>query len=173
MWVNRSTVSPFHTLKYCTCRFVLGFHPLWYRTFHRSYLPLWRKLIHLSISQSFVVETFTASLPFALTLIHIIILHVLDIVYLREGLSKSTIFVSKTMSMILAAIIIIFLLANAPGVIMNILTLCDIKIRFSWLTQIFWMLSNCSNSFVYVLFSKTTRTVFTNMFTCKYFRNEN
>lgn len=127
----------------------------------------------MSMSQSVVVEIFVTSLPFSVSLIPIIILHVLNIVNLRRGLSQSNVHVSKTMSMILAAIIIIFLVANTPVIILNILYLCGIETHIDWLAQTFWMLSYCSNPFVYVFYSKTARAVVTNAFTCKYFRNKN
>lgn len=87
------------------------------------------------------------SIPFFVSLIPIIILHVLNILRLRKGLSQSNVHVSKTMSMILAAIIIIFLVANSPVIIFNILFLCDIQTQLLWLGQNFWMLSYCSNPF--------------------------
>lgn len=71
----------------------------------------------MSLSQSVVVEIFMTSLPFFVSLIPIIILHVLNVVSLRKGLSQSNNHVSKTMSMVLAAIIIIFIVANTPVLI--------------------------------------------------------
>lgn len=128
----------------------------------------------MSLSQSVVVEIFMTSLPFFVSLIPIIILHVLNIVSLRKGLSQSNNHVSKTMSMVLAAIIIIFIVANTPVFILNILVLCGIETeQTDWLAQTFWMLSYCSNPFVFVFYSKTARAVVTNAFTCKYFRNKN
>lgn len=128
----------------------------------------------MSLSQSVVVEIFMTSLPFFVLLIPIIILHVLNIVSLRKGLSQSNNHVSKTMSMVLAAIIIIFIVANTPVFILNILVLCGIETeQTDWLAQTFWMLSYCSNPFVFVFYSKTARAVVTNAFTCKYFRNKN
>lgn len=128
----------------------------------------------MSLSQSVAVEIFMTSLPFLVSLIPIIILHVLNIVSLRKGLSQSNNHVSKTMSMVLAAIIIIFIVANTPVFILNILVLCGIETeQTDWLAQTFWMLSYCSNPFVFVFYSKTARAVVTNAFTCKYFRNKN
>lgn len=128
----------------------------------------------MSLSQSVVVEIFMTSLPFFVSLIPIIILHVLNIVSLRKGLSQSNNHVSKTMSMVLAAIIIIFIVANTPVFILNILVLCGIETeQTDWLAQTFWMLSYCSNPFVFVFYSKTARAVVTNAFTCKNFRNKN
>lgn len=128
----------------------------------------------MSLSQSVVVEIFMTSLPFFVSLIPIIILHVLNVVSLRKGLSQSNNHVSKTMSMVLAAIIIIFIVANTPVFILNILVLCGIETeQTDWLAQTFWMLSYCSNPFVFVFYSKTARAVVTNAFTCKYFRNKN
>lgn len=128
----------------------------------------------MSLSQSVAVEIFMTSLPFFVSLIPIIILHVLNIVSLRKGLSQSNNHVSKTMSMVLAAIIIIFIVANTPVFILNILVLCGIETeQTDWLAQTFWMLSYCSNPFVFVFYSKTARAVVTNAFTCKYFRNKN
>lgn len=101
----------------------------------------------MSESQSVIVEIFMTSIPFFVSLIPIIILHVLNILRLRKGLSQSNVHVSKTMSMILAAIIIIFLVANSLVIIFNILFLCDIQTQLFWLGQNFWMLSYCSNPF--------------------------
>lgn len=126
----------------------------------------------MSESQSVVVEIFMTSVPFFVSLIPIIILHVLNIVRLRKGLSQSNVHVSKTMLMILAAIIIIFLVANTPAIIFNLLYLYAIQTQLFWFGQNFLMLSNCSNPFVYVFYSKTARAVVTNAFTCKYFRNK-
>lgn len=112
------------------------------------------------------------SIPFFVSLIPIIILHVLNILRLRKGLSQSNVHVSKTMSMILAAIIIIFVVANTPAIILNFLYLYAIQSQLFLFGQHFLMLSNCSNPFVYVFYSKTTRTVVSNVFTCKYFRNK-
>lgn len=124
----------------------------------------------MSLSQSVVVEIFMTSLPFFVSLIPIIILHVLNVVSLRKGLSQSNNHVSKTMSMVLAAIIIIFIVANTPVFILNILVLCGIETeQTDWLAQTFWMLSYCSNPFVFVFYSKTARAVVTN----KYFSNKN
>lgn len=128
----------------------------------------------MSLSQSVVVEIFMTSLPFFVSLIPIIILHVLNVVSLRKGLSQSNNHVSKTMSMVLAAIIIIFIVANTPVFILNILVLCGIETeQTDWLAQTFWMLSYCSNPFVFVFYSKTARAVVTNAFTFKYFSNKN
>lgn len=114
----------------------------------------------MSLSQSVVVEIFMTSLPFFVSLIPIIILHVLNVVSLRKGLSQSNNHVSKTMSMVLAAIIIIFIVANTPVFILNILVLCGIETeQTDWLAQTFWMLSYCSNPFVFVFYSKTARAV--------------
>lgn len=107
-----SIVPPVHTLKSGFCGFVIKFHPLC------SYLPFWTEFIIY-----FWVSLF----------------HVLSNIHLPKCLSNSTIFISKTMSMILAAIILIFLLANSPGFIMNSLTLCDINIKISSFAPIFWM----------------------------------
>lgn len=128
----------------------------------------------MTLSQSVVVEIFMTSLPFFVSLIPIIILHVLNVVSLRKGLSQSNNHVSKTMSMVLAAIIIIFIVANTPVFILNILVLCGIETeQTDWLAQTFWMLSYCSNPFVFVFYSTTARAVVTNAFTCKYFSNKN
>lgn len=128
----------------------------------------------MSLSQSVVVEIFMTSLPFFVSLIPIIILHVLNVVSLRKGLFQSNNHVSKTMSMVLAAIIIIFIVANTPVFILNILVLCGIETeQTDWLAQTFWMLSYCSNPFVFVFYSTTARAVVTNAFTCKYFSNKN
>lgn len=124
----------------------------------------------MSFRQSAVVKIFVACVPFAVSFVPIIILYVLNIVHLRKGMSKLTLSVSKTMSTVLAAIILLFLLANIPGVIMFILHLCDIQTKLDLLGQICWMLDNSSNPFVYVLFSQTTRKSFKNKCTCKYFR---
>ena len=97
-------------------------------------------------------------------------LHILNIKNLRKGLSTSTTAVSKTMSTVLAAIIIIFLISNIPSILINELVLCNVDIKLGRYMQIFWMVSCSTNPFVFFLCSKSTKTVLVNVFTCKRLR---
>lgn len=126
---DSSIVPPVHTLKSGFCRFcdLISYSVFIFTSLNRTYY----------LFLSFVVETFTPSSPFVVRLIPIIIFHALNIIHPPRCLSKLAIYVSKTMLMILAATILIFLLANSLGVIMNILTLCDNNNKLSKFAPIF------------------------------------
>ena len=116
------------------------------------------------------VEMSMITAPLFVALIPIVILHILNIKNLRKGLSTSTTAVSKTMSTVLAAIIIIFLISNIPIILLYVLVLCNVDIKLGWYMQTFWMVFCTTNPFVFFLCSKSTKTVLVNVFTCKRLR---
>ena len=186
--------SNFHVLIIAVIRYIYVSKPLYSLTFQYSKVffmsvgawiaslsiaALYRVLLFLlrtkviseQISAHGFVEISIITIPFFVSLIPIVILHVLNIKNLRKGLSNSTTNVSKTMSIVIAAIIIIFLISNIPSIVINSLILLNVYINTGWYMQIFWMFYYCSNPFVYFICSTSIKTALVNMFSCKYIRN--
>ena len=166
--------KPFYSLTFQYSKILLMSFGVWLTSLFIA--ALYRVLLYLLqeevISWQFspFVEMSMIAVPFFVALIPIVILHILNIKNLRKGLSTSTTAVSKTMSTVLAAIIIIFLISNIPSILINVLVLCSVDINVGWYVQIFWMVSCSTNPFVFFLCSKSTKTVLVNVFTCKRLR---
>ena len=166
--------KPFYSLTFQYSKVLLMSFGVWLTSLFIA--ALYRVLLYLLqeevISWQFspFVEMSMIAVPFFVALIPIVILHILNIKNLRKGLSTSTTAVSKTMSTVLAAIIIIFLISNIPSILINVLVLCNVDINVGWYMQIFWMVSCSTNPFVFFLCSKSTKTVLVNVFTCKRLR---
>jgi hypothetical protein len=113
----------------------------------------------MSLSQSTIVEIFVGSLLFFGPVIPVIILYVLNIVQLRKGLSESTVSFSKSTSTMLATVIIIFVLANIPANVVNVLIFSNIHVsaEVTMIANTFLMLNHSANPFVYFLFSDMVR----------------
>ena len=186
--------SNFHVLIIAVIRYIYVSRPFYSRTFqyskvffmsvgawiaslliaalYRVFLYLLRtKVISEQIRAHRFVEISIITIPFFVSLIPIVILHVLNIKNLRKGLSNSTTNVSKTMSTVITAIIIIFLVSNIPSIVTNSLKILNVNINTGWYMQIFWMICYCSNPFVYFICSKSIKTALVNVFSCKYIRN--
>ena len=139
-------------------------------TLYRIYLYLLQEKV-LSMKISFYVEISITFILFFGSLIPIVILHVLNIKNLWKGLSNSTTVVSKDMSTVIAAIIILFIVSNIPSIVINLLQLFNVNNQTGGYMQIFLMFYYCSNSFVYFFCSKAIKSVLVEVFTCKCYRN--
>ncbi|XP_056022747.1 somatostatin receptor type 4-like [Ostrea edulis] len=114
---------------------------------------------HMSLSQSYIVEVILQCLLFLGSIIPVIIFHILNIVQLRKGLSKFTVSFSKSMSTMLTTVVVIFVLANIPAIVVNALYFRNIhlSVEIRPIVYIPLMLNNSANPFVYFLFSETVR----------------
>ena len=91
----------------------------------------------LSMRISFFVEISITFILFFGSLVRIVILHVLDIKNVQEGLSNFTTVVSKDISTVIAAIIILFVESNIPSIVINLLELFIDNIQTGGYVQIF------------------------------------
>jgi hypothetical protein len=128
---------------------------------------------YMSESHSGIVELVTGCLLFLGPVIPAVIFHVLSIVKLRNGLSTSTISFSKSMSAMLATVVIIFVVTNVPINVANVLKFSNnhINNESSRIVHIFLMLNHSVNPFVYFLFSATVRKRLREFGSCRCIRN--
>jgi hypothetical protein len=128
---------------------------------------------YMSLSQSDIVELVTGCLLFLGSIIPVIIFYVLSIVQLRKGLSTSIVSFSKSMSAMLATVIIIFVVTNVPMIVKIILNLSNnhANIEIGMMAQFSLMLNHSANPFLYFLFSATVRKRLLTIGSCCCIRN--